>query len=141
MAGRADRQARAPRVSGSVRRGASASTTVAWARRRVREVRGSAGKRVAEAADSGEAAEAGDEAVGVAIAGGGEGPDLDRGAEAFGRDGVLKQGQRGGVEGGAVAQEGEGVDPGEGEVVDVGKGIHGGVLFCAGANAIGVKGR
>lgn len=102
-------------------------------------MRGSAGKRVA--ADSGEAAEAGDEAVGVAIAGGGEGPDLDRGAEAFGRDGVLKQGQRGGVEGGAVAQEGEGVDPGEGEVVDGGEGIHGGVLFCAGANAIGVTGR
>ncbi len=54
-------------------------------------------------------------------AGGGEGPDLDRGAEALGRDGVLELGEGGGVQRGAVAEEGEGVDLGQGEVVE---GVH-----------------
>jgi len=68
----------------------------------------------AEVPGGGEAAEAGDEAVGVGSgrmgAGGGEGPDLDRGAEALGRDGVLELGEGCGVQRGAVAEEGVGVD-------------------------------
>ena len=48
-------------------------------------------RRVAERAAGGKAAEAGDEAVGVAVTGGGELPDLDGGAEALGRDGVLEE--------------------------------------------------
>ena len=76
---------------------------------------------VAKGAAGGEAAEAGDEAVGVAVAGGGEAPDLDGGSQPLGRDGVLELGERVGVEGGAVAEEGGGVDFDEGEVVE---GVH-----------------
>ena len=48
-------------------------------------------RRVAQGAAGGEAAEAGDEAVGVAVVWGGEAPDLDGGAEALNRDGVLEE--------------------------------------------------
>jgi hypothetical protein len=65
---------------------------------------------VAQGAAGGEAAEAGDEAVVEGLARGGEAPDLDGGAEAVGRDGVLELLEGLGVEGGAVAEEGGGVD-------------------------------
>lgn len=77
--------------------------------------------RVAEGAAGGEAAEAGDEAVGVAVLRGGEAPDLDGGAEALGRDGVLEEGEGLRVQRGAIAEEGVGGDFGEGEVVE---GVH-----------------
>lgn len=77
---------------------------------------------VAERAAGGEAAEAGDEAVGVAVPGAGELPDLDGGAEALGGDGVLEELEGLGVQGGAVAEEGVGGDFREGEVVE---GVHG----------------
>lgn len=77
---------------------------------------------VAQRAAGGEAAEAGDEAVFVLLAGGGELPDLDGGAEALGRDGVLEELQGLGVKRGAVAEEGVGGDFREGEVVE---GVHG----------------
>jgi hypothetical protein len=78
---------------------------------------------VAEAGAGGEAAEAGDEAVVVAAAGGGEAPDLDREAEALGRDGALQLGEGLGFQRGAVAEEGEGVDFGNGD------GVHGAAPF------------
>ena len=60
----------------------------------------------------GEAAEAGDEAVAVGAGGVGrcELPDLDRQAEAFGRDGKLQLAEGGFVQRRAVAEEGGGVD-------------------------------
>jgi hypothetical protein len=84
---------------------------------------------VAQGAGCGEAAEAGDEAVYVAVTRGGKAPDLDGGAEAFGCDGVLQLLEGCGVEGGAVAEEGVGVDLGEREMVE---GVHGRLLFTGG---------
>ena len=76
----------------------------------------------------GEAAEAGDEAVEVALGRrGGEAPDFDGLAEALGRDGGLQLGQGGGVEGQRSRGRACDEDLGEGDVVDCG---HWGLL-CA----------
>lgn len=92
-------------------------------------------RRVAKGAAGGEAAETGDEAVFVRVARGGKLPDLDGGAEALGRDGVLEELEGLGVERGAVAEEGVGGDFGDGEVVE---GVHGRCSFGGRERRVGL---
>jgi hypothetical protein len=57
---------------------------------------------------------------------GGEGPDLDRQAEAFQRDGVLERVEGALIEDGPVAEKGVAVDLGQGDVLE---GVHRRLLF------------
>jgi hypothetical protein len=88
---------------------------------------------VAKALAGGQAAGAGDEAIAQALERLGKGPDLDRLAQAGVGDGDHQFGQRLLVQAGAVADEGGGVDLGDGQGKDLGGVCGHGRLLAGGA--------